>query len=366
MNPFMYNGAVTGDNFYDREEETKQILLRLSSNIVLYAPRRYGKTSLVFHVIDELEKQGYTCIYLDFYHVYNLNDFATLYSKALARKQKPLERFAKQLKNGVKSLRPVISFNKDTGEQELSIDFRCSYVDVNTIDDLLELTQNLTSKDSRVFVFFDEFQEVSRLADGHFEAILRSIIQLQQTVKYLFFGSKRHLLQEAFMSPKRPFYLQAAAISLGKLPVSASVDYLTKTFLKDGINIDEKCCKYLIDRSANIPGYIQMLAGQVWQYMITDGKVVTQEIIDKGVRQLINAQSDLFSEIYGHEPERAKNILRFLAKGDNHLELNDHNQDMLWQLRDDEILENERSTYYIGDPFLRLFIKEYYCGIGIK
>ncbi len=49
MNPFRYANIVEGEHFYDRDEELKRLTQTLEggNNIVLYAPRRYGKTSLV-------------------------------------------------------------------------------------------------------------------------------------------------------------------------------------------------------------------------------------------------------------------------------------------------------------------------------
>ena len=56
MNPFSYGTVVRGDFFYDRKEEGERIVTTLSggNNMVLFAPRRYGKTSLVFQVIEQL------------------------------------------------------------------------------------------------------------------------------------------------------------------------------------------------------------------------------------------------------------------------------------------------------------------------
>ncbi len=49
MNPFQYGNIVSGDFFYDRKEELLRIkqTLKGGNNLMLYAPRRYGKSSLV-------------------------------------------------------------------------------------------------------------------------------------------------------------------------------------------------------------------------------------------------------------------------------------------------------------------------------
>ncbi len=60
MNPFSYGTIVRGDAFFDRRKETDLLTSTLAggNNVVLFAPRRYGKTSLVFRVMDRLEEQG--------------------------------------------------------------------------------------------------------------------------------------------------------------------------------------------------------------------------------------------------------------------------------------------------------------------
>lgn len=56
-NPFKFGKEVSGYQFYDREAITRELRRKLvdgSSNVVLFAPRRYGKTSLVVRVLEEL------------------------------------------------------------------------------------------------------------------------------------------------------------------------------------------------------------------------------------------------------------------------------------------------------------------------
>jgi len=55
MNPFSYGTIVKGEYFYDRTIECERIVSTLSgkNNLVLFAPRRFGKTSLVFRAIEE-------------------------------------------------------------------------------------------------------------------------------------------------------------------------------------------------------------------------------------------------------------------------------------------------------------------------
>jgi AAA+ ATPase superfamily predicted ATPase len=57
-NPFTI-GIARKDNFCNRQREIKDLINYAESgqNVVLYSPRRYGKSSLVFQVLSELEKK---------------------------------------------------------------------------------------------------------------------------------------------------------------------------------------------------------------------------------------------------------------------------------------------------------------------
>lgn len=61
MNPFKYGQIVEGEYFYDRKDELARIKSTLANgnNIALYAPRRYGKSSLVNKVLKELHNEGF-------------------------------------------------------------------------------------------------------------------------------------------------------------------------------------------------------------------------------------------------------------------------------------------------------------------
>ena len=58
-NPFVMYGYKGAEYFCDREKETEKMMTSLHNerNITLVAPRRMGKTGLIHHVFQQLEKQ---------------------------------------------------------------------------------------------------------------------------------------------------------------------------------------------------------------------------------------------------------------------------------------------------------------------
>ncbi|MDR3267438.1 MAG: ATP-binding protein [Tannerella sp.] len=369
MNPFSYGTIVRGDHFYDRKEECAHIVKTLSggNNLVLYAPRRFGKTSLVFRAIEELEVQGFICIYFDFMPVFSPESFVRLYTKALSAKQSNLQKFAQTFATVIKNLRLVLSFDAE-GKPEFSVDFAGSSVDETTISQLLDMTESLSGgTDKRVIVFFDEFQEAEKLNNIHFEGLLRSKIQQQRRTNYLFFGSKTHLLRALFNDKKRAFYNAASQMTIGQLPEKETIAYLREKFAGSAITLSVETAKYIISVTSDIPHYIQLLAAEIWQYTINTHPVITKEIVDECTERLLIFKSDYYMELFDRQSKSRKQLLLALTLGGKNIfsaiYIRKHClpgaatlQRAIKGLIMDGIVEKIKDEYFITDPFFKMFI----------
>src|SRR3954471_19860324 len=58
-NPFRYGGLALDEAFTDREDEVAELTADVvnGQDVVVFAPRRYGKTSLVWRVAQELVRR---------------------------------------------------------------------------------------------------------------------------------------------------------------------------------------------------------------------------------------------------------------------------------------------------------------------
>ena len=370
MNPFSYGTIVKGGHFYDRKEECARIVNTLSggNNMVLYAPRRFGKTSLVFKAIEELEAAGFICVYFDFMPVFSPESFVRLYAKALSAKQSNLSRFAQMFSSIIKNIRPILTFGQD-GKPEFSIDFANAVVDETVISQLLDMPELLAGNNKRVIVFFDEFQEVSKLKKINFEALLRSKVQQQQKTNYLFFGSKTHILKEIFNDRSRAFYNSASQMSIGTMPQQDTIAFLQEKFSLSNIYIDEEIAKYLISIAADIPHYIQLLASEIWQNIVNSQTIVTKIMVDEGARKILALKSDYYFELFENRTQSQKQLLKalsyerkniFSAAYINKYRLSTAStlQRSVKELINDGIIEKSGREYFIADPFFKLFLIE--------
>lgn len=72
--------------------------------------------------------------------------------------------------------------------------------------------------------FIDEFQQIIKYPEKNIEAILRSYIQKTSNANFVFAGSQRTILEEMFLSSRRPFFQSAKLMQLEaiELPIYTS------------------------------------------------------------------------------------------------------------------------------------------------
>jgi len=371
MNPFSYGTIVKGDHFYDRKEECDCIVSTLSNgnNLVLFAPRRYGKTSLVFRAIEELEKKGITCIYFDFLPVYSLETFVNLYISAIEKKESNLQKLVQTITAVVKNIRPKLTFDSQ-GKPEFGIDFMESKVTVETLSEVLDLPEKMTPSGKKTIVIFDEFQEITKLNKYSFENLLRSKIQQQQQVNYLFLGSRTHLLSDMFNNKNRAFYNSAAHIQLSTLPHDDTITFLQEKLGNSGIDIDRQTALFIIEQSGDIPYYIQLLAAEIWQYMINSQTMVTKEIVMLCTDQIVELKQDYYYELFDRQSVMQKQLLKALSQSGEsvfsaeyakrfRLSTTSTTQKGIMVLMDSAIIDKADNTYFISDPFFKRFLQNY-------
>lgn len=371
MNPFIFGKIVSGENFYDRVEETKKIVTTLSggNNLVLYSPRRYGKSSLVFKAFSELEKMNFICIYLDMMMVYSRDTFVQNYSQAILSKQSNLTKAVQKVATIVKGFKPVLTFDENA-RPEISINYNESHLSDFTIEEILDLPENLSNGKKKYIVVMDEFQEITKLNGEGFENIIRSKIQHHKNVNYMFLGSKHHLLQEMFSNKKRPLYNSAYIMQLDKLPVKDSINFLKNKFAKFKIKLSNENAKYLLESVDNIPYYIQLLASEIWQYLVTNPTEITKEIIDTSTSKIIELKNDYYYSLLDNLSLYQRKLLKALSvEGVNIYSVNyqtrfrlgaiSSTQRSITSLIESGIIEKEQNSYIYSDPFFKEFVKNY-------
>jgi AAA+ ATPase superfamily predicted ATPase len=371
MNPFSYGKIVRDQQFYDREEPFSTILSTISggNNVVLYAPRRYGKSSLVMKVMQELERKGTPCVYLDLMRACSADDFIRLYARNIYKRQASLfEKGLQQVMEWMKRLRPQVTLD-DQGKPELVLDFSPNQLTSEMISNVFDLPERLSARQGHMVIILDEFQEIAAFSDQFpLERIFRSCMQQHRQVTYLFLGSKTHLLQQMFSKQSRPFYQSAKTLSLGKPPFGESIAFVNKRFSDAGITLSKASAERIVQEAANIPYYIQFLASELFQQMVDKSKkVFSEEDVQVACRNISSLKSDLYEEHFGSLSMNQRKIIHALAAEGvlrfteayrlrYHLPVSSSINSAVKQLLEQGHIEKQEHGYEVADPFFKLWL----------
>ena len=371
-NPFNYLQFATGDQFYDRREVRKDLLSRFLSgqtNVVLYGPRRYGKSSLVAELVGDLEKAGIPCVTLDVVKVPSIDMFVSAYATKVYRRLAPVKFEFRKLGMFLKSLRPKMSLGP-TGETGLSFEPSGATVGPEALTEVLDLPQKLLSGKGRAVVVFDEFQEVKDLLpnDG-FERVMRSAIQSHRNISYIFLGSRYHMLRRMFTDHNRPFYKSAVTILLGKPPVEESVRFVIDRFASAGKSIARDAAERLVGKIENIPYFIQQLGFETFR-LVDDAhrKSVSSADVDSAFANLSCFNRDQYEQLMLTLSVSQKKLLIALAHeqtdefGDVYrrryaLGVSSTVNSAKSKLMEDGHIERSDGKYVVADPFFAQFLR---------
>ena len=221
--PFIFGVATSGDNFTDRKRETERLLLNFTHgiNTILISPRRWGKTSLVNKVCSLAQSDNLKIVYLDIFSCRSESDFYDAYATAVLRQtSSKFEEWVEHARQFLSRISPKISLGPDPmTDFSISLDMTPKSTD---FEEILQLPEKIAQKKGfNIVVCIDEFQQIAEFKDSKtFQKRLRTVWQMQKSVSYCLFGSKKHLMNELFENRSFPFYKFGDAIYLPKIGTS--------------------------------------------------------------------------------------------------------------------------------------------------
>lgn len=296
-NPFTLRVIPRDSPFCDRTAELTELYAHANNkaNVVLFSPRRYGKTSLVKRLQADLSQEGFFAIYTDFFMATSENDIARRIAKSvytvLHQRESLLKKGIRYLKT-FKTFRPIFKPSPEGGFTFTVEPAPPAMSGIDLLDQVLEEVGLFVGKEHvKAHIVFDEFQEITELKNSSIEGVLRKHIQEQQA-SYFFVGSRRRLLVDMFNNKGRPFYQSAIMYPLRPLPHDELVTFLIDRFKKGGKRCPRAIAEAISGKVAQYPYYAQLLAYNIYE---VSGKVIKESDIETGFEKL------LASERYGYE-----------------------------------------------------------------
>lgn len=296
-NPFTLR-VIPGDfPFCNRTSELRELHAHANNktNVVLFSPRRYGKTSLVKRLQGELGREDFFTIYTDFFMATSENDIAKRIAKSvyavLHQRESLLKKGIRYLKI-FKAFRPIFKPSPEGGLTLTVEPVPPAMSGIDLLDQVLEEVGVFIGKESvKAHIVFDEFQEITELKNSAIEGVFRQHIQEQQA-SYFFVGSRRRLLMDMFNHKSRPFYQSAIMYPLQPLPHEELTAFLIDLFKKGGKQCPTEIAQAISEKVSQYPYYAQLLAYNIYE---VSGKVIKESNIETGFEKL------LASERYGYE-----------------------------------------------------------------
>lgn len=293
--PFTFGVATSGDNFTDREKETERLLLnfRHGINTILISPRRWGKTSLVQKVCRLAQSDQLKVVYLDIFSCRSDRNFYEAASAVLKQTSSKWEEWVENARQFLSRITPKISMGTDP-MTDFSISFEINPKN-NDGEEILQLPEKIAhEKGCNIVVCIDNFQQIAEFKDSKiFQKRLRSVWQLQKSVSYCLFGSKKHLMNELFEKKSYPFYKFGDTMYLPKIGTQDWIAYICRRFEATGKQIPKELAERICQSMENHSSYVQQLAWLVW---IHTDKVATEQDFEAAYQDIIDQNTPLFEK----------------------------------------------------------------------
>lgn len=283
-NPFLIAGYFTPEYFCDREQETEKVITALHNerNVTLIAPRRMGKTGLIKQVFYKLREKQKKIIplYMDIYSTQNLNEFVQLFAHTVLGSldsvpQKAMNRIGRF----IKSCHPVFTFDELTGRPEVSLDVAPAKEEVT----LKEIFDYLESSEKRCYIAIDEFQQIADYPEKGVEALLRSYIQFLPNIHFIFAGSRQHVMQEMFLSAKRPFYQSTQTVTIDRIGKEVYFGFAASFFAGQNRPLCRDVFEQIYNEFEGHTWYIQVVLNRLYSY---PGDIIP-EMVNQALNEII-------------------------------------------------------------------------------
>lgn len=360
---FKTGSPVKGNDFIDRKKHLPIFKAYLENNqhVMIKAPRRFGKTSLIKQVFEH--EKSFHYIYVDLRRATNLTSLANqILEKAYSFAG--VENFMEQFKKSITGLLKTIQSIKidDIGEITLK------HLENGITDEReyflhsLDVVKKISSKKELNIKFvLDEFQDILRISDDFILEQMRSVIQHHEAVTYVFLGSIESIMTNIFSSKASPFFLFARIMSLDGLDIDELYDYTKEVFDKQNIKYDDSLLKMLQFLQGHPDYSAQVLQALYYKGIVEELKMIDYDICLEVLTQVILENRAYLEELISKTKQKKHHyeVLHSIANGYS-VELNSKSlYNIHSSLEEMGLIKNiQRGQYAINDIFLEVLLQQ--------
>lgn len=360
---FKTGSPVKGKNFIDRLKHIPVFKTYVDNNqhVVIKAPRRFGKTSLVKHVFEE--NSDYQFIYIDVRRATSLTSLSEqIIDKAYSFAG--VKNFIRASKESVITL--LKSFQKikidDIGEVTLKL-FEDDVDEVVFFMHALDTVEKIAQKkEIQIKFIMDEFQDILKIADKNILELMRSVIQHHENVTYIFLGSIESMMTKIFEDKSSPFFHFARIMDLGGLDIKELYSYTAKMLEEKKIDFDKASLQKLIAFLGGHPDYsAQTLQTMYFNHLVNETKYIGYDEMYDALKSTILENKAYLEELIS-KTKMKKHHYEVLHAIANNKEL-ELSSGTLYNIRvaleEMGLIKNvSRGKYVVTDVFLNVLLQQ--------
>jgi len=357
---------VTGKDLVGREMEINNIigLLKAGQSVVVIAPRRFGKTSILFEVLNKLKKEKWFTCYVDLFSVPTILSLAERITESVLSNSK-LSLIFRKFKNNVIEMAKQLQIKQEFEGTEFILGFAQKNADDwNLLEQSVEFIETYsTRKNVRMIAAFDEFGDIKKLNGEKITKLFRSKIQLQKNAAYLFTGSYESVMNQMFVKENAPFYRFARIIHLGYIGFQPFFSYMKGKLNEENVPYKESELKRILQITKGHPYYTQlMLQEYIFMYKLSQESKVPS--VNKLLNHLLliekNYLEQFWEKISSTKEERI--IITTLAGKNKSLYSSIQRKDVnvargINSLIGKGVVFKEKAHYILADPFFEIWIQ---------
>jgi len=351
--------AVRGDNFWDRKNEILDIwdAIESSSHILISAPRRVGKTSIMYKILDE-PKANFIPLYIDTESADSENEFwqklfHALYNEEFTNK---LQSFSKTLFERIKNIKiekitlsGVVFGDGETLDYKEA--FRRLIKDLDNDKKIIIMIDEFAQTIENIIKYEDEKNALS-LLKTHRE--LRQDSKISSKVTFIYAGSIGLESVVAKISATKHIN-DLNSIKVAPLEINDAIKFVNKLCTQNEIKIEENEIQYLLEQIEwLIPFYIQLILQEI-KKLYRREPVVTNEVINQAIDNALehrnhfeNWQSKLKEAFDKDTYLFAKDVLNKISEKQTYKYSNIINLSVKYKLEEDIAREVIHSLIYDG------------------
>ncbi len=316
LNPFSLGVISSAQAFCNREKEIKDLTRHAlnCTHVVVFSPRRYGKTSLVKQVMAEASARGYVTVYVDCFSIITREDLIQKILSAI------IASLGKNVAEGTVLQKTMKLFKRITPSIELrpdGVSISAKYDQTTAFPYLIEdifqgLLKHLHSKKTRGMIVLDEFQEITELKESkQLEGILREQVQSITDMGFFFVGSRRRILKSMFNDRNRPFFKLALNYPIEKISRKELSGFIVKLFSQTKKICPLPLAENLYDHVEGNTYYVRKLSHLLWD---RTQKEVTPELVKEAQEELLEMENLDLQGVFASLLMGEKKVAMALAK----------------------------------------------------